>query len=89
MYDRTVKPIPKRLSSGFRYRIETLIGITGARVAKYRSSWYEVILSPFNVVWRPHLLGVLVFEVLYTLASGLYIILIQHGRQCISVLVLE
>jgi hypothetical protein len=52
-----------------RYRIETLIGITGAKMAKYRSSWYEVILSPFNVVWRPHLLGVLIFEVHRSLFS--------------------
>ena len=63
MYDRTLKPIPPRPSTGMRYRIESLIGITGAKMAKYRSSWYEVILSPFNVVWRPHLLGVLIFEV--------------------------
>jgi hypothetical protein len=46
-----------------RYRIESLIGIVGAKMAKYRSSWYEVIMSPFNIVWRPHLLGILVFEV--------------------------
>ncbi|KIM76220.1 hypothetical protein PILCRDRAFT_826583 [Piloderma croceum F 1598] len=62
MYDRTLKPIPQRPSTGMRYRIESLIGITGAKMAKYRSSWYEVILSPFNIVWRPHLLGILVFE---------------------------
>jgi len=62
MYDRTIKPIPQRLSTGIRYRIESLIGITGANMAKYRSSWYEVILSPFNLIWRPHLLAALIFE---------------------------
>jgi hypothetical protein len=64
MYDRTLKPIPQRPSTGMRYRIESLIGITGAKMAKYRASWYEVIMSPFNIVWRPHLLSILVFEVL-------------------------
>ncbi|KAG6877150.1 hypothetical protein C0992_010680 [Termitomyces sp. T32_za158] len=63
MYDRTVKPIPERPTSGLRYRIETLIGITGVKMAKYRTSWKESILSPLNVVWRPHLLMILWFEV--------------------------
>jgi hypothetical protein len=63
MYDRTLKPIPKPKSTGLRYRIETLIGKTGIEMSKYRSSWYEAIVSPFEVIWRPHLLGALVFEV--------------------------
>jgi hypothetical protein len=63
MYDRTLKPIPEPTSTGLRYRIETLFGKTGIEMAKYRSSWREVILSPFEVVWRPHLLSALVFEV--------------------------
>ncbi|KAF9445589.1 MFS general substrate transporter [Macrolepiota fuliginosa MF-IS2] len=62
MYDRTVKPIPEPTTTGFRYRVETLFGITGWKMAKYRISWTESILSPLNVVWRPHLLSVLVFE---------------------------
>ncbi|KAK0215608.1 major facilitator superfamily domain-containing protein [Armillaria fumosa] len=62
MYDRIVKPIPEPPTSGFRYRIETLVGITGIKMARYRVSWTESILSPINVVWRPHLLGILLFE---------------------------
>ncbi|PBK67375.1 MFS general substrate transporter, partial [Armillaria solidipes] len=62
MYDRTVKPIPEPHTTGLRYRIETLVGITGVKMAKYRISWTESILSPINVVWRPHLLGILFFE---------------------------
>ncbi|KAK0220215.1 major facilitator superfamily domain-containing protein [Armillaria fumosa] len=62
MYDRTVKPIPEPPTSGLRYRIETLVGITGIKMARYRVSWTESILSPINVVWRPHLLGILLFE---------------------------
>ncbi|KAF8880031.1 major facilitator superfamily domain-containing protein [Infundibulicybe gibba] len=62
MYDRTVRPIPERPTTGLRYRIETLIGITGVKMAKYRTPWAEAILSPINVVWRPHLLMILIFE---------------------------
>jgi len=64
MYDRTVKPIPARPTTGLRYRIESLIGLTGLKMAKYRISWTEAILSPFNVVWRPHILSILLFEAL-------------------------
>ncbi|PBK81159.1 MFS general substrate transporter [Armillaria gallica] len=72
MYDRTVKPVPEPPSTGLRYRIETLVGITGIKMAKYRVSWTESILSPINVVWRPHLLGVLLFEgVLFGFSIGL------------------
>ncbi|KIM76222.1 hypothetical protein PILCRDRAFT_12978 [Piloderma croceum F 1598] len=62
MYDRALNPVPQRPSTGMRYRIESLIGITGARMAKYRSSWYQIILSPLNLIWRPHLLAAVVFQ---------------------------
>ncbi|KAG6860202.1 hypothetical protein C0995_014436 [Termitomyces sp. Mi166 len=62
IYDRTVKPIPEPPTRGLHYRIETLIGITGVKMAKYRPSWKESILSPFNVIWRPHLMMILWFE---------------------------
>lgn len=63
MYDRTVNPIPKRPFTGLTYRINTLFGITGVKMARYRPRWSEVIWAPVNVVWRPHLLSILVFEV--------------------------
>jgi hypothetical protein len=63
MYDRTLKPIPEPQTTGLRYRIETLFGITGIKMAKFRASWYEAIASPLRVLWRPHLLGMLLFEV--------------------------
>lgn len=63
MYDRTVKPIPEPKSKGLRYRIESLVGITGLHMQKYRISWYESVASPFRIVWRPHLLMILIFEV--------------------------
>jgi hypothetical protein len=64
MYDRGVKTLPSRQTGGLRYRIETLVGITGAKMAKYRVTWYEAVSAPFKLVWRPHLLSILVFEVL-------------------------
>ncbi|KZS87001.1 MFS general substrate transporter [Sistotremastrum niveocremeum HHB9708] len=62
MFDRTLRPIPRPETTGLRYRIETLIGITGYKMSKYRASWGEAISSPFNVVWRPHILLVLIYE---------------------------
>jgi len=62
MYDRGVKGAPEP-GSGLRYRIETLIGITGYRMTKYRASWKEAIMSQLDIVWRPHMLGILIFEV--------------------------
>lgn len=62
IYDRTVVPIPSRPTTGRRYRIETLVGITGVKMSKYRASWSQTILSPFNVLWRPHLISILIFE---------------------------
>ncbi|KAJ3571273.1 hypothetical protein NP233_g3860 [Leucocoprinus birnbaumii] len=63
IYDRTVRPtIPEPETTGLRYRIETLIGITGWKMAKYRVSWTESTMAILHVVWRPHLFFVLVFE---------------------------
>jgi hypothetical protein len=64
MYDRGVKGLPLQQTGNLRYRIETLVGITGAKMAKYRATWYEAASAPFKLVWRPHLLSILVFEVL-------------------------
>ena len=64
MYDRGVKNLPPRSTDGLYYRIETLVGITGLKLAKYRTSWAEAIAAPLKLIWRPHLLGVLVFEVM-------------------------
>ena len=63
MYDRTVKPVPPRPTTGLRYRVETLIGLTGVKMAKYRTSWPAAIGGCVDLVWRPHLIGILLFEV--------------------------
>ncbi|KAH7882827.1 MFS general substrate transporter [Phlebopus sp. FC_14] len=62
MYERGAKqPVPRR-SSGIRYRFETLIGITGYRLAKYRSSWSEVAWACLRVLWRPQFIFIAIFE---------------------------
>ncbi|KAI8986780.1 MFS general substrate transporter [Trametes punicea] len=66
MYDRKLpnpRPIP-RPKSKLRYRLETLIGVTGWRMAKYRDTWSKAIFACINVVWRPHLFAILLFEAL-------------------------
>ncbi|PAV19715.1 MFS general substrate transporter [Pyrrhoderma noxium] len=61
LYDRHLKSQPPR-SKGLRYRIETLIGITGLNLASIREPWKTSIFAPLNIVWRPHLLAILLFE---------------------------
>ncbi|KAJ6510999.1 MFS general substrate transporter [Mycena sanguinolenta] len=61
MYDRTLRPIPNRPTVGLRYRVETLLGATGWKMAKYRPSWCECVISPLRVVWRPQALLIMVF----------------------------
>ena len=64
MYDRSIKPIPEAPSSvGLNGRIYALIGITGYKMSKYRPSWAASVWSPLNVIWRPQLLSILIFEV--------------------------
>ncbi|KAI0711555.1 MFS general substrate transporter [Earliella scabrosa] len=76
MYDRQL-PDPNPLQhkrSTLRYRMETLIGITGARMAVYRDSWKDVLLAPVRVVWRPHLLFSLFFEgILFGFQIGFHV----------------
>ncbi|KAJ6563869.1 MFS general substrate transporter [Mycena capillaripes] len=62
MDDRGLKPIPEPPTTGLRYRVETLLGLTGVKMAKYRDSWYKAITSPLRIVWRPQLIGILFFE---------------------------
>ncbi|KAI0658997.1 MFS general substrate transporter [Cubamyces menziesii] len=64
MYDRKLpnpRPIP-RPESRVQNRIETLIGITGWKMAKYRDSWEKAFFACLSVVWRPHLFAILLFE---------------------------
>ncbi|KIP03999.1 hypothetical protein PHLGIDRAFT_129814 [Phlebiopsis gigantea 11061_1 CR5-6] len=66
MYDRSLrdpKPYP-RPSSRLKARFETLIGIAGAKMARFRASWRELVLVWVNLAWRPHVFGILLFEAL-------------------------
>ncbi|GAA6020608.1 hypothetical protein JCM8202_006321 [Rhodotorula sphaerocarpa] len=54
IYDRDLSPVPPRHATGFRYRFDTLVGITGARMAKYRPSLWAGCVSLWDVLWRPH-----------------------------------
>lgn len=62
MYDRHLDPDQRRILPGVQYRLETLIGITGYKMAKYRSRWSEIIWACLNVVWRPQFFLVAFFE---------------------------
>ncbi|KAG2094030.1 uncharacterized protein F5147DRAFT_418508 [Suillus discolor] len=45
MYDRAhLASKPLQISTGLRYRFETLIGVTGYKMAKYRPRWLEVLM---------------------------------------------
>ncbi|KAG1744209.1 major facilitator superfamily domain-containing protein [Suillus lakei] len=62
MYDRHLHPNPQQILPGIQYRLETLIGITGYKMAKYRSRWSEIVWACLNVVWRPQFILVVFFE---------------------------
>lgn len=65
MYDRHLTdphPFP-RPKSWLHKRFEMLSGITGMRMAKYRATWHESLISCANVAWRPQIIGILIFEV--------------------------
>ncbi|GAA5979068.1 hypothetical protein JCM10908_002794 [Rhodotorula pacifica] len=61
MYDRHLPVVPPRHATGLRYRIDTLIGITGARMAKYRPSIFAGFASIFDVLWRPYALMIYIY----------------------------
>ncbi|KAF9485039.1 MFS general substrate transporter [Pholiota conissans] len=66
MYDRGPKGVskPEKTSSanGLVHRLKNLVGIVGFQSANPELTWREVLLAPLNLVWRPHLLLILVFE---------------------------
>ncbi|KAG2365589.1 major facilitator superfamily domain-containing protein [Suillus spraguei] len=62
MYDRHLVSKPLQTSTGLRYRFETLMGITGYNMAKYRPQWPAVLLASLDVAWRPQFFFVVLFE---------------------------
>ncbi|KAF8873115.1 major facilitator superfamily domain-containing protein [Infundibulicybe gibba] len=72
LFDRGLHPTVPRPPDTFRGRIESLIGITGFRMSKHRTPWLDAIVSPFRILWRPHLLSVMVFEgILFGFSIGM------------------
>lgn len=61
IYDRHMNPVPPRHATGLKYRFDSLIGITGVRMAKYRPSLWAGVKSMFDVLWRPHALMMYIF----------------------------
>ncbi|KIY43094.1 MFS general substrate transporter [Fistulina hepatica ATCC 64428] len=71
-FDRTLSPVPEPKSTGLRYRIEALVGVIGAQMAKYRMPLREALVAPFDVTWRPHLAMILLYEgVLFGFSIGM------------------
>ncbi|KAF8591000.1 MFS general substrate transporter [Ramaria rubella] len=62
MYDRGVHPTAVQPYSGITYRVHTLLGTTGMKLAKYRASIWDAISSPFRVLSRPYLVMALIYE---------------------------
>ena len=53
MYDRHNSCIPQQAGKGIGYRIQTLIGITGVRMSKYRPPFSRCVLDIFEIFWKP------------------------------------
>lgn len=60
-YDRHLYPVPRRPSGGLRYRIETLIGITGWKMRKHRPSWFICVAETFMILYKPAVLLPLIY----------------------------
>ncbi|OSD00956.1 MFS general substrate transporter [Trametes coccinea BRFM310] len=46
----------------FANRVETLVGITGSRLARFRTPWKDLAIRSFRLMWRPHLLSLMLYE---------------------------
>lgn len=64
--------------SGFMHRFKLLIGISGIKNRKPEPSWSKIILDPINVIWRPQILLILLFEVLTYFSYGMHSCLTDH-----------
>ncbi|KAF9064973.1 hypothetical protein BDP27DRAFT_1366786 [Rhodocollybia butyracea] len=70
MYDR--RGIRKVMSTGvFRSRFESLVGITGWKTSSLGPTWKELVMRLLRLVWRPHFVGVYIFEAMsFGFANG-------------------
>lgn len=58
MYDRGLSPIPKPKAKGARLRVESLVGITGVKMKKYRMSFLKSVMQPVLVLIRPNMFAI-------------------------------
>ncbi|KIJ24686.1 hypothetical protein M422DRAFT_274492 [Sphaerobolus stellatus SS14] len=66
------RSIPSSVPPPQNFDAPTLLGMSGWNLSSYRTTWKEVILLPIKLVWRPHLLSVMIFEgILFGFAIGL------------------
>ncbi|KAF9072424.1 major facilitator superfamily domain-containing protein [Rhodocollybia butyracea] len=47
---------------GFRSRLATLVGITGWRTTSQGPKWKDLIMQPLKLIWKPHFVGMYLFE---------------------------
>jgi hypothetical protein len=55
LYDRKLSPVPKPNTHGVRRRVETLTGITGIKLRRFRMSFWEAVMQPLLVFIRPNM----------------------------------
>ncbi|KAF8678420.1 Major Facilitator Superfamily [Rhizoctonia solani] len=61
MYDRKYFPAPTPPTKGLRYRFETLVGITGAKMYKYRVPISTAMWRPLETLLNPRMLLACIF----------------------------
>jgi len=61
IYDRHLSPIPARPTTGVRYRIETLLGITAIKMSKYRPNLWRCFAGLLSVIWRPNVIAMMFY----------------------------
>ncbi|KAG8695301.1 hypothetical protein FRC08_007910 [Ceratobasidium sp. 394] len=61
MYDRKYYPAPTPPERGLRYRIETLVEITGAKMYKYRVPFRTALWRPIETLLDPRILLASIF----------------------------
>ncbi|CEL60851.1 putative MFS-type transporter C1271,10c OS=Schizosaccharomyces pombe (strain 972 / ATCC 24843) GN=SPBC1271.10c PE=1 SV=1 [Rhizoctonia solani AG-1 IB] len=61
MYDRKYFPAPSPPTKGLRHRFETLVGITGIKMYKYRVPFSTAVCRPFATLLDPRILLACIF----------------------------
>ncbi|KEP51333.1 MFS general substrate transporter [Rhizoctonia solani 123E] len=61
MYDRKYFPAPTLPTKGVRYRIETLIGITGLKMYKHRVPIHKAVWQPLETLLNPRIFLACIF----------------------------